>query len=468
VTLSFDDWFAEFGTDLWSILKATSDGSPEEVEEDFVQVLESTRSRWSKLSSAGAANNEFFKECLKRGLNRRNPEWVSQVLYEASLGLGWSLDSLSNAFGLTGSAVRYRIYDFFRRSHHGEMPHKTARRECLRFDLFAIDWMLGSVPSNEAGVISPTLIERHLKSCVRCQTVAARLKSDTLKLKKTARQSMPVALLEWQQSRVEIKRGPRWTAMPVQASVLALLIVVVLLVPKAKQQVTAWMSTVNKPVVESAKIEVKPPAELESQVVDLSPIPGLSFELPKAEVYFVPEPSVPMAGVDWSWSQMVAPPSEAKVAVVAPPKVVDPEVAQAPSVVKEVIKPTIVVAAPPIQPPAPVAVAQPPAAPKPSMPAGQKVFYRWGAFSTKFDEHRSLLLEALTKYRAQTAGDLPLGADHLGGIYFHFSVDESVYDQLIADIEKLGLIEFSRSQAESNRLTPPGKRRVVFLVRPKS
>jgi hypothetical protein len=103
---------------------------------------------------------------------------------------------------------------------------------------------------------------------------------------------------------------------------------------------------------------------------------------------------------------------------------------------------------------------------EPAPARGERIFYRWGAFSSTLSIDTQKLVEILSQYQAEKAGDLGLGEQYRGGSYFHFMIPNENFDALVEAIRNSGITQFTNSRATSDRLTPPGKRRIVFLVKP--
>jgi hypothetical protein len=329
---------------------------------------------------------------------------------------------------------------------------KERGRECVRFDLYAGDFLLALMPRQSVGVWKSSDAEKHVASCARCSHRLEELKAALQHLRGVERLSwtekpawLP-ASFEHEQTRSSLKH-------------------------KVLEPVTVWIGRYSFRLVLSGfaiALAVWAPSWIRSTSWD-----GLGTRLQSWWDQSLPQSLIarrsdeastplPIEESESSVSSVVSlektvqpqpPPASTSVAAGAPAKsanISSPQVAGASTVISKVAP-----------------------APQNEVSASgeaaawtQNSFFQWGAFTTQdLEQANSQVLAILAEHGATQAGELVLGASHRGGKYYHFSVPANAFDALQNQMLQLGMVEFTRTRAVSARRTPTDVRRVVFLLR---
>lgn len=450
----FRTWFDKWGPGLW-ILCARSARSATQAEEDFLEVLDLVfRKARARLRHAGdeALAALFLREWFKVQRAKNSPASPSELpgedraLLAALFRADWNLARASHVFGFSPKAIRYRAFQALVRSAPASKFPAVVSRDCVRCDLRAVDNLLGLEWSDPLRLFGRRDFDAHLAACERCRELARELK-ETVRLSREASPGpMPKSSFSFLESGPVfgsrsflsswVSTLPWYVRVPLQIAFAAAVVFGVVAVPYLGD----FFPELNRTVPEVGR-RIR-------RLVD-----GVSFELPKRPNLAPSSPPLPVA------IAMPTPAPSPLVAIALPPS-------PSPSAVPTVAAKTNFV--PPKPSPTPAPAAKAPVVANTSKLVDPKAFFQWGAISKDLGDSAPKVLEVLNRYAVERAGDLTLGARYLGGLYYHFNVDEQSYEKLVAEITALGFTRFTRAKSRGIKDHPPGKTRVVFLLRPSS
>jgi hypothetical protein len=576
----FLSWFDAWGRDLWQVCVYAS-RSPESVEDEFPELLEMTMKRMRtkfRASTGEAWAAHFIGQWLhlqrirnpRTGLSATDIPLVDRCVLAALFKVGWSLERTALVLGMSVSSLRFRTLQTLKLIAHAAPGSFDVRsRDCSRYDLHAIDGVLGVGWKDPLSFFDGAAHDAHRASCPRCGVLGASIDESLQHLHSLKIAPIPPRLRE---SLAEahsfasrsiivswFSTWPWFLRVPVQLTFVAFVVFAVVTVPyvgdlfpELKQKFPSYAHWISQSILPSSELETRlkvraeseaaggktPPPVVEpsaapevagleehaasgprlAQLVSaprnvqarsedyavvppwrVGPVPdeesavaqtvrGIALHeapesQPSTKVAEAPKKPKPVlvatkpervakndvAKTQPSNSPLLAPPAAVRIATpmsapstaLAPPKLVANATDPSESTGVEPLSSSSLATAAPVQPAPPVVQ------PKAGTSDLRKAFYRWGAFSGKLDEDSPRILALLQKHSVSNAGGLELGARHLGGLYYHFYVDNAALDLLVAELSALGLADFSRTKATGIRDDhPPGKTRVVFLVKP--
>lgn len=427
----YKSWLLHRAPQLWGLLVFSQKATEQELP-DFFETLDKVFHRVSGRYSENFDTNLWTRAIINEWRKRYRLDNESLYLLGA-LRFSWTFDELST-FSLKSSAhIKMRLFEsLLARDPVVALP-KHLNRDCARYDLRAIEDLLGLSWKDPLELFNRNALSAHLQSCSRCREVKRQLEEAVHEVQHCALAALPEDFVDqirfekdrhrWSHVRAWYQRWPWFLRIPTQLVFICSLIYAVLAVPYAgdffpsRGQITRWAE--NLGYVPGKKDPVEVPTEAPSTpVVVAETPPPTKIELP-----------------------------EAKIEV--------PPVAPAP-------------------PPAPVVAAAPALPPPPAMPAtalvasskGEKVVFHWYASTSNLEEQTKNVLSLLRRYSAERAGNLALGAPNSGGRYFHFSVSKDDFDPLFKELAPLGLEKISSYKAASSKLTPAGRSRIVFILLP--
>ncbi len=321
-------------------------------------------------------------------------------------------------------------------------------RECVKNDLYRMDVEFSSDWKDPLKVYTKQDHTKHAMTCHRCQRVNEHIRGAINEIQNLKSAVMPLNSRETIESELSssfkifsldsLALWPWYLKTPVQMAFMGLLIFTLLSVP--------FIGDLFPGLVPSQKTI--------SRVADKTWVSISGFwkqTLDQVQSSKVPE-----------LEKFKEPPVSSVVAVESQAIVTSQSTQEFFPDVPMPLRPSIV-----RNPPKVETAARPPQIPENDQDLkNARIFFRWGAFSGDLVTQTQLILEILQKYGATKAGDLELGAAYKGGSYFHFSVKEESLPALVADIRKIGLVDFTQSSAKSDRITESGMKRVVFLLAP--
>ena len=451
----FRDWFEVWGRDLWA-LSAQISTSPSMAEEDFLEVLDilrrKMRARPKKiLGDRGAALfiREWQKMHLARDTSAENHLWgVSEeerILLAMLFRLKWSIEKISSILGLSTNSIRFRCFQSLKRIVAGEKGSAPKGRDCVRTDLFLPDVILGLEWSDPLNLFTQKDLQAHLATCSRCSHIKEHSDEWIVANFSERASLLPKRALEFVESEPNltsrwilltwISTWPWFVRLPLQFAFAGLVVFVVVSVPYLGD----FFPNLRNPWPEVRD-------RVAQWIPDRSQLPELPTHPQFAKNSEAPAPLETI-------QDEVPPPAPAEP---PPPPVV--------AVVPPPLPPPVVAI---VTPPAPPAVKLPPPAAAKAEILGPKTFYQWTALSSSFDPDSERVKALLLKYAAESAGSLAFGASYRGGHYFHFNINDGDYEKFLSDVEALELEKFSKVKSQGIKIRPPGKTRIVFLLKPK-
>jgi hypothetical protein len=471
---SFDKW----SKDLWSMVHFLKTEN-EEFQEDYLEVSLALRRQFlrAKITRSGWDQSRFVKKFLElwrariRSLSKRQGlglgtgpeemEFIDQIILFVVSKQGGKIQDLAKWLGIPFETVKKRAFEAmldFQKVDFNQ--RKYLDRDCVRNDLYRLNKIYNYEWKDPLKLYTKESHKLHAEKCPRCQKVNSAIQESILKLESIQIRKMPQVFSELLDSEMKssfkvvsldsLALWPWYLKTPIQMALVGLVLFSLINLPYLGDMYPGFEKT-QKKASEVANSTLQKFEGLWEKGIS-------AFDSARTAVYekWIAARQVEKIPVE-------SPPTDVeKVASVEPPPLVTPE----PMVLES--PPTPV---PPVT--KPVIVAQPQKAPVKVTPQptdeevqSAKIFFRWGAFSRDLPLQTSQMLELLQKYGAFKAGDLELGAGYKGGSYFHFTVKEENLQQLIADIKKIGLVDFTQSSAKSDRLTDKGYKRVVFLLAP--
>jgi hypothetical protein len=262
-------------------------------------------------------------------------------------------------------------------------------------------------------------------------------------------------------SPLQYKNWPWWVQVPVQVSLVVIVVMGVLSVP----YVGEWVPLLSPKTaqVDNLPVDSKEPISAVTEKAEGLPQPA---PVEAVEVAATPSHTTPPQVTRYfPFETPFYDPTVQPRIIAGPPAQTSPQ----PLAVEPAKPEASPVASAPPSTPVPPRVAQvavAPSEPK-TVTTADRIFFRWGAFAGELDVVTPQIIEMLNRYGAERAGELELGSQYRGGRYFHFSVGEASFESLMSELRGLAITEFTNTQAIStDRRTAPGQRRVVFLIRP--
>ncbi len=524
VETEFSRWVAEWGPSLWYLVEDSHE--PDELNsQEFVEFIEKVRnSATRRAPRTGDVERVrlFVSEWLAAQpskLDRQATE--DRILLEGLFRLKWSPDLVATLVKASGrTSLRFRAFEALkRRARLGLEETRFRTRDCARADLEFLADRLGASRSDPLGMGIHREMLEHAALCPRCGRLRKRLEAEIETISDGSLSPVPssffaeVAEVRSLSARVGVlrlfSRWPWFVRLPFQLMAAYVVVFAVLAIPHLEEIVPEWTAfrerlgrvasiDLGRKSLPSPEVVATPPPEPVASVT--SPV-APSLALPVA-IATPPPPSVTPRGSVTAPVPPVTAPSVAAVAAtpvepsvisvaasplkVAPPqgglfawvdswrtrwreKTPSPLPVASVSVAAEREAP---VTSKPEVPPAKVAETKPisgapeAASESATSSVAERRFYRWGAYTGRLSADGDRILAILTKYGAEKAGDLALGAPYRGGRYFHFAVTAEQFNELSAEIRALGLGNLTESEATSWRRTPLSQRRVVFVLQP--
>lgn len=437
----FQVWLENWGPKLWEIL-VYFHSSSDEVHEEFKEALRATyfRNQLKKKKPNTLGLSRSFIRTWSKYVARRSTadlkEWRNATLLLSLFRQSMHPSELAYILDKSPSHVLMRAFDLFLANLDSQRV-KAISADCVRSDLHFVEAMLSLPWKDPLKLFGPEAFQGHLESCERCQFLKRHFLQKANELKQWVPPPIPQQLfaeLEIDEKTASgwfaknlFTRWPWYIKVPVQVSAAALIVLLVMAVPFGGN------------LFPKKKVPRESPVAMESAEPDpVAVAPAPEVESPPVTLAKTIEP-------DTKKSPEVA--ANAKV-VIPPPS--PPEVKKIP--------------APPVPPKAPEADAKVAAA---GVDLKQeKLFWRWGAFTNLLDEDKNRILAILTRYHAEQAGELALGAPYQGGRYFHFSIKKEDFETVQSEITALKLENFSKEQGVSPRRTSVDLRRIVFVLKP--
>ncbi len=488
----FTIWLEEYQNHLWSLSLFPS-WNKEDVTNDFLDIMLQIRKRFlqNPQFDGFSALNFFWLEWNKRGHQQVKNKgkvqlWVPLMLF----GFKWPLGRVAQITGWSLSHIRFITLETLRNLNKTNSVPLSLSRDCLRSDLFVIEHLLGETWNDAFQVFGPKQLSSHLKACPRCSKQLGELKEAVGIFKNVNIEEIP-RYLEHSLTQMKLPqtRTQAWTfeyrllgffpKLVIQFSIFAFALFTLLNVPfvgeikrisalpqmqELPQRVENWWKhqqpwisqkwTALNEIFEESKNDIRPETDVALQNPPAPETLGLTESESPTEVASAPS-MAPVTSVKNPVKATTTPPLQNSPAPVLAKNAAEP----VPAANASAATPSTSAAT------APTVVKTTPNANAPVV-ANEKIFLRWGAFTNELDEFTPKILEVLSRYSAEMAGDLTLGAEYRGGRYFHFRIPTEHRELLKKEIAALKMKNFYVDSAKSNRNEIPGKIRIVFLVRP--
>lgn len=468
---------------LWEVVNFENN-SEEDFRENFQEAVLSLGLNVNKFDLRKDSRERLIRKFLRLWEKRFGFQQESSsreaFIQISLLKSAWSVDRAALALDASPQAVRFEIVNLMKASLGSRLPQVDRSKDCMRFELFLPDLITGDVWPDPAGVMPKDQLLSHAKSCKYCTALwdgvtERKNHINNVDLPEFPRDLEQEVRSRWVENVGEIKKRRRVLLQRFAFQGSSLLLLVGVLYAVATRVNFGDLMTVDSSVQEPPQNLVEG-AVLDQAPVAVAPITGApATAAPGADV-LPPEKSQGSAlnVVD------VAQPVDRSNGFLFGPIFMDREF----FIARRVLIPERLEDRP-IFEATPVAVSrgndeeivasnQRPVLPSPEVPEktgasgqGQLEVFRWGAFSASLDSDTSKIRDLLLAQGALKAGEFELGAKHLGGSYFHFYVPQEKYAALVDELNKLALIDFTKTRARSDRASPPGKTRVVFLIKPK-
>ena len=428
--IRLEEWLATGLPRLWGLVTVVGSGSYQ-LRDEFIEIstalLRKHANRNLERFPDGQLDRWFLKDWshLLRRIRLESDELQAELLGRSLFQVQWSIQETSLRFALSRSIISERAFTAIAHRLEWDLLRDDCGPSCVRHDLHMIEVLKGEAWKDPLSLFDVSVYETHLKRCERCRAMdldATRVVNDW---KREPLPAMPTELL------THLRFDHLETLK--------------------QQGASGWFSTLMTRL-SSWPLPVKLALRLATLCVMIAIVvrgPTLSDLLAR----FSPVSKK-------SQSHETPPDAETAVATAMP----------APTV------PALPVATPPLPPPVvqiatkPATTLAPPPAPTPApaKKSNERIVFSWTALSDHADADAERLGDLMKKYQVQKGGDLALGAHHKGSRYFHFLVQESLYERLLLEVKDLGFANFSMGQAPSSHSTAADLKRVVLTVSPKN
>lgn len=437
----YKSWLLHRAPQLWGLLVFSQKATEQELP-DFFETLDKIFHRVSGRYSENFDTNLWTRAIVNDWRKRYRLDNESLYLLGA-LRFSWTFDELSTFTFKSAAHIKMRLFESLMAREPVVALPKHQNRDCARYDLRAVEDLLGLPWKDPLELFNRAALSAHLESCSRCRDVKRQLEEAVHEIQHCPLATLPEDFVEqirfekdrhrWSHVKAWYHRWPWFLRIPTQLVFICSLIYAVLAVPYAgdflpsRARLTQWAERLG---YGTSKKEVVVAANNASPAVVETPLPAAKIELAPAKVEMPPVGAAPVA------------------------------------------TPVVTAAAPaastaPV--PAPVATPVPTRA-EPALevanPKGEKVVYHWYASAGNLEDQTKNVLSLLRRYSAERAGNLALGAPNSGGRYFHFSISQDDFDDLYRELAPLGLEKISSYKAASSKLTPAGRSRIVLILLP--